>query len=51
LYYFLGRIFRLLFGDSLQVQKILTLLPMSLTLALGAWKVRQFWGDRTAFLF
>ena len=51
LYYFLGRIFRLLFGDSLQVQKILTLLPMSLMLALGAWKVRQFWGDRTAFLF
>ena len=39
LYYFLGRIMRLLFGESLQVQKILTIIPMSLTLALGAGKI------------
>ena len=32
LYYFLGRIARLLFGESLQVQKVLTIIPMSLTL-------------------
>ncbi len=51
LYYFLGRIMRLLFGESLQVQKILTIIPMSLTLALGAGKIRRNFGDRTAFLF
>lgn len=51
LYYFLGRIARLLFGESLQVQKVLTIIPMSLTLALGAGKVRRSFGDRTAFLF
>lgn len=51
LYYFLGRIFRLLFGESLQVQKVLTLLPMSLTLVLGAVKVRKYFGDRTSFFF
>ena len=51
LYYFLGRFFRLLFGESLQVQKVLTLLPMSLTLVLGATKVRKYFGDRTSFLF
>lgn len=45
LYYFLGRIFRLLFGDSLQVQKILTIIPMSLTLVLGATKIRRFFGN------
>lgn len=51
LYYFLGRLFRLLFGESLQVQKVLTLIPMSLTLVLGATKVRKYFGDRTSFLF
>ena len=51
LYYFLGRIMRLLFGESLQVQKILTIIPMSLTLVPGAGKIRRNFGDRTAFLF
>lgn len=51
LYYFLGRIFRLLFGDSLQVQKILTIIPMSLTLVLGATKIRRFFGNGVSFLF
>ena len=44
LYYFLGRIMRLLFGESLQVQKILTIIPMSLTLALEATKKKIEWG-------
>lgn len=51
LYYFLGRIFRLLFGDSLQVQKILTIIPMSLTLVLGATKIRRFFGNGVSYLF
>ena len=51
LYYFLGRIFRLLFGDSLQVQKILTIIPISLTLVLGATKIRRFFGNGVSFLF
>ena len=51
LYYFLGRFFRLLFGESLQVQKVLTIIPMSLTLVLGATKVRRFFGNGVSFLF
>lgn len=51
LYYFLGRMFRLLFGESLQVQKILTLIPVSLTLVLGATKIRRYFGNGVSFLF
>ena len=34
LYYFAARIVRLLAGDSLQAQKLLTIVPMTLTLLL-----------------
>lgn len=51
LYYFAAKAAQLLFGDGLLVQKIVTLIPMSLTLALGAVKVRRYFGDVVSFLF
>ena len=51
LYYFLARAALLIFGDSLQVQKLVTILPMSLTLLLGATKVRRQVSDATACFF
>lgn len=51
LYYFLARAALLIFGDSLQVQKLVTILPMSLTLLLGATKVRRQFSDATACFF
>lgn len=51
LYYFLGRLFRLAFGESLQVQKVLSILPMTLTLALGASMIRKRFGGLVGFLY
>ena len=51
LYYFVAKLAQLLFGKSLQVQKIVTIIPMTLTLVLGATKVRRMFGDRVSFLF
>lgn len=51
LYYFIARIARLLFGEALIVQKALALAAMSLTLVLGAVKVRRLFSDRVSFLF
>ena len=48
LYYFAARIVRLLAGDSLQAQKLLTIVPMTLTLLLGATKVRRLFSDAVA---
>ncbi len=51
LYYFVAKIAQIIFGKSLQVQKIAALIPMSLTLVLGATKVRRLFGDAVSFLF
>lgn len=51
LYYFVAKAAQLLFGSSLQVQKIVTIVPMTLTLVLGATKIRRIFGDRVSFLF
>lgn len=51
LYYLTAKIARLLFGESLLVQKTLALVPMSLTLVLGAAKIRRLFSDKAAFLF
>ena len=51
LYYFVARAALLLFGDSLQVQKLVTIVPMSLTLLLGATKVRRLFSDSVACAF
>lgn len=46
LYYLTAKIARLLFGESLLVQKTLALVPMSLTLVLGAAKIRRLFSDK-----
>lgn len=51
LYYFVAKAAQMIFGKSLQVQKIVALIPMSLTLVLGATKVRRLFGDPVSFLF
>lgn len=51
LYYLMAKLARLVFGESLLVQKIVALVPMSLTLVLGALKIRRLFSDRVAFLF
>lgn len=51
LYYFVAKLAQMIFGKSLQVQKIVTIIPMTLTLVLGATKVRRMFGDRVSFLF
>ena len=51
LYYFVAKAAQIVFGKSLQVQKVVALVPMSLTLVLGATKVRRLFGDSVSFLF
>lgn len=51
LYYFIAKAAQLVFGKSLQVQKIVTIIPMTLTMVLGAVKVRRLFGEKTAFFF
>lgn len=51
LYYLIARAARLIFGDQLLVQKTVALVPMSLTLVLGATKIRRLFSDVVSFLF
>lgn len=51
LYYFAAKAAQIIFGGSLQVQKLVTLIPMTLTLVLGATKVRRHFGDAVSFFF
>ena len=51
LYYLTAKAARLVFGDSLLVQKTVALVPLSLTLVLGATKVRYLFSDKVSFLF
>lgn len=51
LYYLIARAARLIFGNKLLVQKTVALVPMSLTLVLGAIKIRRLFSDVVSFLF
>lgn len=51
LYYLTAKAARLIFGEKLLVQKIVALVPMSLTLVFGATKVRRLFSDSVSFLF
>lgn len=51
LYYLIAKVARLIFGEKLLVQKTVVLVPMSLTLVLGATKVRRLFSDSVSFLF
>lgn len=51
LYYFVAKVAQLIFGEKLLVQKAVALVPMSLTLVIGATKIRRLFSDRVSFLF
>lgn len=51
LYYLIAKLGQILFGTSLQVQKIVALIPVTLTMMLGALKIRKRFGDTAALLF
>ncbi len=51
LYYLYAKIFAVIFGESLLVQKIAAILPMTATLVFGATVVRRQFGDVSSFLF
>ena len=51
LYYFVAKIAQLVFGEGLLIQKIVPLVPMSLTLVIGATKVRRLFSDSVSLLF
>lgn len=51
LYYLIAKLGQVLFGTSLQVQKIIVIIPVTLTMILGAVKVRSRFGDTASLLF
>ena len=51
LYYFIAKVAQLIFGKGLLIQKIVAVIPMSLTLVIGATKVRRLFSDSVSFLF
>lgn len=51
LYYFVAKLAQMIFGKSLQVQKLVTIVPMTLTMVLGATKIRRMFGDKVSFFF
>lgn len=51
LYYLYAKLFAVVFGESLIVQKIAAIIPMIATLIIGAGTVRRCFGDVASFLF
>lgn len=51
LYYFYLKIFTVIFGDSLWTMKIASIIPLTVTLALGPTLIRKRFGKVTAFLY
>lgn len=51
LYYLIAYIFVTLFGTSLQVYKVVSIIPMVLTMLLGLFYVKNWFGTKTAILF
>ena len=51
LYYLYAKLFMVIFGDSLLVQKVAAIIPMTATLAIGATLIRKNFGNRVSLLF
>lgn len=51
LYYLYAKLFKVVFGESLLVQKAAVIVPMTATLILGATVIRKDFGDRASVLF
>lgn len=50
-YYLYAKLFRIVLGDSLLVQKAAVIVPMTGTLILGATLIRRDFGDKVSVLF
>lgn len=51
LYYLIVKCFVLLFGDAFPIYKIVSVIPMVLTMALAFTHIRPWWGEQAAILF
>lgn len=51
LYYLIVKCFVLIFGESFAVCKIVSIVPMTLTMLLAVTHIRPWWGERAAVLF
>lgn len=51
LYYLIVKLFVTLFGASFQVYKLVSIIPMALTMLLAFFLIRPWFGRKTAFLF
>lgn len=51
LYYFYTRVFHFFFGNSVQAQKIASIIPMTALLIYSASVIRKIFGDKASFLF
>lgn len=50
-YYFYLKVFTFIFGNSLWAMKIASIIPLTVTLVLGATVIRKRFGQTTAFLY
>lgn len=51
LYYLIVKCFVLLLGDAFPVYKVVSIIPMALTMMLAISHIRPWWGERAAVLF
>lgn len=51
LYYYVAKVFYMIFGTSIQVQKVVAIIPMVGLLSLGVIKIRKHFGNRAALLY
>lgn len=51
LYYLIVKLFVSLLGPGFWVYKLVSVIPMALTMLLAVWYIRPWFGTRTAFLF
>lgn len=51
LYYLMLKIFVSIFGDSIPVYKLFSILPLILCFILSGTQIRKYWGEQTSVLF
>lgn len=51
LYYLIAKIFVLVFGDKFYIYKIVSVIPMALTMLLAFFYIKPWWGTRAAAIY
>jgi len=51
LYYLIVKVFVMLFGDQFYIYKVVSVIPMMLTMLLAVFYVKPWWGTRTAVIY